>query len=501
MGGMNTPGDLLNAALKALSQPPPQPNAAPAPPNLGPDPNTGAPQANPTPGPNLNTPNLSAGAFGPAAQPTPPPAGPTKAHKLLQILQGGLQGAMAGRAASEQAVIQSGGHRSAGAGTGFTAGYELPWQHAMQGQQLEQAKAQTALTHSQSELVDTPYGKMPPALAKVIFPSIIGAQSRQAVQGMKGDTAESIQGQKGQTAQTVQGMKGDTAENVQGQKSQTAEKVANINQGSPLPLDETVANLVGIPEMAGKAVGKGTLTNINKMLEARGYKQQDLGTDGMWLIDRAGNKIKRMGDSPSLARAQARPVQVADDANPGNTKYVSGSTAINTGAAGTQSASLQVPKKAAMAEVPTKIGDLKVGFTTAVQHADLLRQAAKELKNGNVRVLNDLSNRAQTQFGDPALTNFQAIANAYNHEVTGVISKGHITDTEVKSGGATMPSNANYETIDKVLNSYKSLMQSKMNMLNQQKNAAVSGSQKGGGKPAAGNEIHYKIVNGQLVKQ
>src|SRR5258708_31576267 len=41
-----------------------------------------------------------------------------KGHKLLQILQSGIQGALAGRAASEQAVLQSGGPRRARLGGG-----------------------------------------------------------------------------------------------------------------------------------------------------------------------------------------------------------------------------------------------------------------------------------------------------------------------------------------------------------------------------------------------
>lgn len=120
--------------------------------------------------------------------------------------------------------------------------------------------------------------------------------------------------------------------------------------------------------------------------------------------------------------------------------------------------------------------DQKIAFNTMIQHAELLRQAAKELNNGNMRTLAGLSNRAQSEFGDPALTNFDAISNAYNHEVTSVIGKGHISDAEVKTGGATMPSNANYATIDKVLGSYESLAKSKMGFLQKQIDAGMKGT-------------------------
>lgn len=471
-------GDILTAALKALSgqpQPPPNPSP-PAPPNLGGDPNTGAPQPNPTPGPNLNTPNLSAGAFGPAAQPTAPPAGPTKAHKLLQILQGGLQGAMAGRAASENAVAQSGGRRSVGAGAGFTAGFELPWQHAMQGQQLEQAKAQTALTQSQSEMVDTPLGKFPAGLAKVIFPASIGAQARtgaaQIGANARTEAADTAAGARVQGAQ----IGATSRENVADTAAGSREKVANINQGSALPLDETVANLVGLPEMAGQPVGKGTLTNINKMLQARGYQQKDLGTDGMWLTDRAGNKLKRMGDSPSLARAQARPVQAAADPNnPGALTYMSGGEAIRTGAAAPGSAATQAAKGVAKSATSGKIGEEVGAFNTALQHADLLKAAATALNNGDNRTLNSLKNRFKTEFGSADVTNFQAISNAYSREITKMLSSGHMTDSEIGSSEATLPKDASPAQILGAIDAYKALASSKMNVRKQQVEQGMKG--------------------------
>jgi hypothetical protein len=75
--------------------------------------------------------------------------GLTKAGKLLQVLSLAAKGAMAGQAASNEAVIQSGGHRSGGIGLGFMAGLEEPEREAMNnlgvqraalGNQLEQAQ-------------------------------------------------------------------------------------------------------------------------------------------------------------------------------------------------------------------------------------------------------------------------------------------------------------------------------------------------------------------------
>lgn len=106
----------------------------------------------------------------------------TKGGKLATLLTSGLQGALAGRGASEQAVIQSGGRRSGGAGMGFEAGYTLPWQRAMQGQQLQQAQAQTGLTQAEQSTVNVPgIGPMPSWLARTVAPAAVRAQGQESV--------------------------------------------------------------------------------------------------------------------------------------------------------------------------------------------------------------------------------------------------------------------------------------------------------------------------------
>src|SRR5216683_3087425 len=61
----------------------------------------------------------------------------SKGGKLMALLSAGLQGALAGRASSEQALMESGGRRSGGAGMGFEAGYNLPFLRAYQQQQVQ----------------------------------------------------------------------------------------------------------------------------------------------------------------------------------------------------------------------------------------------------------------------------------------------------------------------------------------------------------------------------
>lgn len=141
--------------------------------------------------------------------------------------------------------------------------------------------------------------------------------------------------------------------------------------------------------------------------------------------------------------------------------------------------------------------DTRVAYNTAIDHADQLLAAADALKNGDTQKLNSLKNFFKTQFGSPDVTNFQAIANAYNHEVTGVIAKNHITDAEVAAGHATLPDNASPEQVRGVATAYKQLMSSKRDELDKvikagagnkaDKTLAVqSGGENGTAKPPAG---------------
>ena len=85
----------------------------------------------------------------------------SKAGKLGVLLSSGLQGAMAGQAASAQAVLQSGGKRGGSFGGGFEAAQELPWQRAMQGQELQHSTLENQAAQMNLQPVQTPWGQMP----------------------------------------------------------------------------------------------------------------------------------------------------------------------------------------------------------------------------------------------------------------------------------------------------------------------------------------------------
>lgn len=155
--------------------------------------------------------------------------------------------------------------------------------------------------------------------------------------------------------------------------------------------------------------------------------------------------------------------------------------------------------------------DTRLAYNTALDHSDLLLKAADALKNNDFRALNSVANRFKTEFGWSGQINYDAIANAYNHEVGSVVAKGHITDKEVETGHATLPDNANAQTIRDVVNSYKSLMTSKRDELDKiikagagnKANAVINtGSSSGGYAPpanapsATGPNGHKIVVDG-----
>lgn len=417
--------------------------------------------------------------------------GLNKAGKLVTLLQSGLQGALAGRAASEQATVASGGRRSGGAGIGFEAAEAYPWQQV--GRQLgaQQQQAQTNVLQSEAQNVNIPgMGQTPGWLAKALGPAYIRGQAQQNVQGMKGDTAENVAGIN-KRFQTVPGIGLFDTQNRQ--------LIPETAQGIIITPD--IAKEYQLPQQfIGKPMSLQNLASVQRSSVFENVPQ--MTAQGPIMVNRrnaTAQPVQGPGGQKFSPPALASPREVADVNNPGQTITMSGAQAM--GQPGVQSASVQVPKKAAAAEVPTQIGNQRVAFTTMIQHAELLRQAAKALNNGDVQTLAGLGNAFKNEFGYAGPITAQAIADAYGGEVTNVIAKGHITDAEMAKTGKTLnPAKQNFATVNGVLNAYQALAQSKMNMLDQQEKDAIKKSQP---KPKAGGgkEIHYKIVNGQLVAQ
>lgn len=419
------------------------------------------------------------------ATPPPTPDGMTKGAKLANILRSGLQGALAGRAASEKTIAETGGRRAGGAGTGFEAALMQPYQIAGAQQQLEQAKAQTALTKSQTDMVDTPYGKLPPALAKVIFPAAIRGAAQENVAGQNVAGRENVaQTQATSRENVAQTNKRFMAVPGVGLYDTQAKQILPGSQQG-ITVTPEIAKDYNLPqEFIGKPL---TMQNFGTLERANEFGSVVTeGAAGPALVQRNPTspnygQVKQLGlGNPGVATAQARPVQVAPDPeNPGAVTYAPAGQAMRQQLPSPQAAPTQAARTAARSEVPTKIGDQKVAFNTAIQHAQLLENAAKALQNGDVQTLNSIQNRFSNEFGSAGPVTAQAIADAYTREITKMLSAGHLTDAEISTVGKTLdPTRQNMQQVQGVISAYRALSQSKLNMLNQQEKSATKGNAK-----------------------
>jgi hypothetical protein len=399
--------------------------------------------------------------------------GLTKAGKLVTLLQSGLQGALAGRAKSEETVAATGGRRSGGAGMGFEAGYELPWQREQKQLGLQQQEAQVGATKAQSQLIQTPNGPIPAWLAKTVLPAQIKGAAETGAAQIGATSRENVAGTQQQTQQQIH--RYIPVPGVGLFDTQTRQAIPETEQG--ITITPEIAKDHNLPDsFIGKPMSLQQLAAVQRsdvfqnapMMTAQGPVVVNRKTS-------TATPVTGPGGQQYSPPALASPREVADVNNPGQTITMSGGQAI--GQPGVQSASVQVPKKAAEAEVPTQIGNQKVAFTTAIQHADLLGQVATALKNGDVRTLAGLKNRFKTEFGATNLNDFNVVANAYNNEINKILGGGNATIEDLKTSGATLPSNANIDTLMSAIGNYKKLAQSKMNMLDKQKQNAINQSQ------------------------
>jgi hypothetical protein len=214
------------------------------------------------------------------------------------------------------------------------------------------------------------------------------------------------------------------------------------------------------------------------------FIQDYMSTHG--LADTPANRQKGFGEYNRLTKIQPAQVRVEGfgsirqnqvyDTQTGQTIYMDSNSlnAANANEPGRYRAPQFTPEAIIEQQTGKTFGpggkgsEEVLAFNTAIQHADLLQQAATALSNGDVRTLNKIGNTLGVQFGSDKATNFKVIANAYSREVTKALSGGHITDAEIKEQGATIPTDASPTQILGAVNSYRSLMQSKMNLRKQQ---------------------------------
>ena len=116
----------------------------------------------------------------PQGLPAPMNAAQTKLGKFVALMTAAVRGGLAGWGTGNPAA-------------GAQQAREIPFQEAQQRQQLAQGRAQTGLLQAEQQDVNIPgVGALPAWLARTMGPAWIRGQSAQAVQGMKGQTAQNI---------------------------------------------------------------------------------------------------------------------------------------------------------------------------------------------------------------------------------------------------------------------------------------------------------------------
>lgn len=368
-------------------------------------------------------------------------AGETKGHKLLRILLGGAAGAGAG---AGQMTFGGGFQQATGTAQNRQLFPQQLERGALQNEQLRQtlpflrAQQFASLGKTQAET------EKATAEAQAIPTKVELEKAQAAAAPFKEVPGVGL----------VDVRTGKTVAGAVAPLSPEEAQVLGKQPGERVPID--------LKNKASEIVNRG-FTTINT-------------EEGVYERNRGTGTMKRLGSNPRMMFAPGEKyVPVVDPKNPGNVLYRKVGDAAAQNLSSPQSATAQAVKATAKKATSGNWADQKIAFNTAIQHAELLRDAARALKNNDVNALNSLKNAFAREFGDPDITDFEAIANAYNHEITSVISKGHITDNEVKTGDRTLPMNANYETIDKVLKSYQALAQSKMKNLQEQIDKGMQG--------------------------
>jgi hypothetical protein len=172
------------------------------------------------------------------------------------------------------------------------------------------------------------------------------------------------------------------------------------------------------------------------------------------------------------------------------------------------SSTYAIETKAAEKATSGQWADTRLAYNTALDHSQLLMQAAQALQNGNVQALNSLKNKFGTAFGSTGPITFNAIANAYNHEVTSVVAKGHMTDKEVETGGASLPGNASLPQIQSVVGAYNSLMKSKRDELDKiikagagnKANGVLNTQSDSGGGQSSSSPVKITLPSGKTIQ-
>ncbi|HKH99709.1 MAG TPA: hypothetical protein VJ999_11425 [Candidatus Sulfotelmatobacter sp.] len=411
--------------------------------------------------PKIGTPSFAqAVSTGPAGMPNALSPGLSKGGKLLAFLSAGLQGALAGRAAQEQTIAQTGGRRAGGIGTGFQAGYSLPFLRASQEQQVERGGLENQMLANQVQ-----YAPLLQRLGIMKTSADIGRTTAEA--GKATAEAGAIPTKTGlEQAQTEAAFYKDDP-NLGLIDLRTKQPVTT---GGMAPLSAEEAAILG--KQPGDTVPLKLKNTANEMVN-RGIRTVQAGGRSL-LVDNKGNTIKDMGQATPMAVINATnpfggmnfPIGTGDEALKGMTpqqqtlvkkiaNYDIDPTQFRTNRNPKSYADLlsavsaydpnydqtQYGTKSALRKSFTSGSDAQnvQALNTVAHHLNLLDQANDALGNGNLQLLNQIGNAYNVKVaGQSAPVVFNAIKNAVSGELGSVFKKSGATDPEIASIGSTI---------------------------------------------------------------
>jgi hypothetical protein len=240
--------------------------------------------------------------------------GLSKLGKLATFLTSGVQGALGGRAAQEEMIAASGGRRAGGIGTGFTAGYQLPFLRAMQAEQVQRGQAETQIAQQQARLY--------PQLATLGAQKTLSeTQKNVAEAGKAGAEASAIP-----TKQALEQAQTEAAH----YKDDPNLGLIDLRNGQPLsnaasaPLTQDEATILG--KQAGERVPLKLKNTTNEIMN-RGIRTVQANGRSL-LVDNQGNTIKDIGTATPVVVMNN---QLGAAGNPNSPEFQSTVDAVGQG--------------------------------------------------------------------------------------------------------------------------------------------------------------------------
>jgi hypothetical protein len=427
---------------------------------------------------------LNGGLSGAMSQPQRPPLtqypggpiapGANWKQALQVVIPRMLEGALAGRAAEEQAVIQSGGRRSGGIGMAAMAGLEQPLAQAQAQQTVQRGGLENQILGAQAQFA--------PQMQILNFSKVMADIEKNLADAGKA-TAEA-------GAVPIK----SALENAQALAARYKEdpgsgQLIDLQNGTPFGNSTGIAPL-SAEEAAilGKQEGERVpikLKNVANEMVNRGIKSVSAGGRQL-LVDGQGNTIKDLGQATPLVtmNAQMNAPQGPISADMQKAVDLVGKNQMDLATAMTPFRRFpgqaqqflgalhdQYPnffqgdfgssKKVLEYFTSGEGGKSINAFNTATEHLGQLATLADNLNNTRSQAWNAAKNKVETWFGKAAPTNFDLVKVAVSGEV-GKTFKGQVTDSELDKINAAINKAESPDQLHGAIDNALALMKSKM---------------------------------------